>query len=46
MGGAAEHVEDKLVAKVDGVAFGINFELFAVSVLGEPTNGSFELSGN
>lgn len=39
--GAAIYVEDELFAEVDGAALGINFELLAEPVLGEPTDGSY-----
>lgn len=41
--GAAGCVEDGFPAKADGVALVIDFQLFAVPVLGELTDGHYEL---
>lgn len=43
--GTAKHIENKLFAAVDGVAFGFNFELLRVPVLGELTDCFYDLDG-
>lgn len=41
--GAAGHVHNEVFAEVDGVAFGIIFELLEVPVLGDRTDSSHDL---
>lgn len=45
MCGTTEHVEDEFFADVDEVAFGTDFKLFEMPVLGKLKNSFYELCG-